>query len=107
MWDDWRLEIYVWTLKYRGYLAEALAYRHLRSLQGNSIPWLYGTARFPISSRSTPLHPIVDFVPGLAVGHIPGPNMNDLNVGKDITKAVAEDISKRLLDIVAAIRGSY
>ncbi|KAJ7478889.1 hypothetical protein FB451DRAFT_1395504 [Mycena latifolia] len=106
-WDGWELEIHVWTQKSGAYLNEALAYRHLRALQGTCIPRLHGSVRLPISPGTPFLHPIVDFVPGLAIEHIPGPNMGALKVGTDITKAVANRISRRLIDNVALVRDAH
>ncbi|KAJ7093849.1 hypothetical protein B0H15DRAFT_904851 [Mycena belliarum] len=104
LWDGWELEIYVWTLKIRDQMAEALAYRRLSTLQGTFIPRLYGTVRLPISPGTAFVHPIVDFVPGLAIEHIPSPNLGALTVGTDISKPVANHISRQLIDNVARVR---
>jgi hypothetical protein len=71
-WDGWELEIHIWTLKTEAYLREALAYRYLRVFEGTCIPSLYATVRISIFPKPISLHPIVDFVPGLAIEHIPG-----------------------------------
>ncbi|KAJ6595041.1 hypothetical protein DFH09DRAFT_1412891 [Mycena vulgaris] len=107
VWDGWELEIYIWTLKQGIYLREALAYRHLRTLQGGAIPQLYGTVRVPLSPTTPFLHPIVDFVPGLGIEHIAGPSMSDVKVGVDVTNEMAETISRQLIDNVAAMRDAY
>ncbi|KAJ7278304.1 hypothetical protein C8J57DRAFT_1126173 [Mycena rebaudengoi] len=106
-WDGWELELYIWTVKQRSYLAETLAYRHLQALQGSCIPTLHGTIRVPISPSTAFVHPIVDFIPGLALEYIASPHMGELEVGVDITKGVGELISQRLIDSVTQIRNSY
>jgi serine/threonine protein kinase len=94
-------------LKHGAYVGETLAYRHLRSLQGSVIPRLHGTVRLPISDGSPFLHPIVDFVHGLAIEYIVSPTMADVAVGVDVTSQRAEEISRRILDGVAAIRDAH
>ncbi|KAJ6505750.1 hypothetical protein C8R47DRAFT_967753, partial [Mycena vitilis] len=106
-WDGWELELFVWTLKHRGYLQEALAYRYLEGIQGSYIPRLYGTVRHGIASGQPFVHPAVDFVPGLAIEHIPGPNVGDLKVGVDLTKDTAQLVSRRIIDAVAKIQSLY
>ncbi|KAJ7652663.1 hypothetical protein DFH06DRAFT_1134120 [Mycena polygramma] len=103
-WDGWELELYIWTLKHRSYLQEALAYRYLEGIQGSYIPRLYGTVRHAISSGHPFVHPAVDFVPGLAIEHIPGPNVGELKVGVDLTKDTAHLVSRRIIDTVAKIQ---
>ncbi|KAJ7602002.1 hypothetical protein DFH06DRAFT_1153203 [Mycena polygramma] len=98
------LELYIWTLKHRSYLQEALAYRYLEGIQGSYIPRLYGTVRHAISSGHPFVHPAVDFVPGLAIEHIPGPNVGELKVGVDLTKDTAHLVSRRIIDTVAKIQ---
>ncbi|KAJ7278285.1 hypothetical protein C8J57DRAFT_1503189 [Mycena rebaudengoi] len=94
-------------VKQCSYLAEALAYRHLQALQGSCIPTLHGTIRVPISPSTAFVHPVVDFIPGLALEYIAGPHMGELEVGVDITKGDGELISQRLIDSVTQIRNSY
>lgn len=106
-WEGWELEVYVWVWKHISYLDEVLAYRHLRNLQGDCIPRLYGTVRLPILPDTTFLHSIVDFVPGLALELIPGPDMGDLKPGVDITEEVADRVSQRLIDGVVRLRDAY
>ncbi|KAJ7784182.1 hypothetical protein B0H16DRAFT_1446441 [Mycena metata] len=79
-WGGWELELYIWTTKLASYFAEALAYRHLRALQGHCIPALHGTVRVPMASSSELLHPVVGFVPGLALEYIDGPNMEQIKI---------------------------
>ncbi|KAJ6506250.1 hypothetical protein C8R47DRAFT_1315737 [Mycena vitilis] len=106
-WDGWELEVHVWAWKHASYVGEALAYRHLRDLQGDCIPRLYGTVRLPIATNTTFLHPSVDFVSGLAMEHMRGPNMGDVKPGVDISEDVAQRTSQRLIDNVARIRDAY
>ncbi|KAJ6514331.1 hypothetical protein C8R47DRAFT_1206695 [Mycena vitilis] len=106
-WTGWELEVCVWAAKQCGNLREALAYRHLRALQGDCIPRFYGTVRLPLSPDTPFLHPVVDFVSGLAIEHISGPNMGDVKVGVDLTKDVAEITSQRVIDTVAKIRNTH
>ncbi|KAJ6522269.1 hypothetical protein B0H19DRAFT_1203037 [Mycena capillaripes] len=84
-----------------------LAYRHLHFLQGCIIPRLHGTVRLPISEGSPFLHPIVDLVHGLAIEYIASPTMADVAVGADVTSQGAKEISRRILDGVAAIRDAH
>ncbi|KAJ7784189.1 hypothetical protein B0H16DRAFT_1491666 [Mycena metata] len=63
-------------------------------------------ARGPRLPSTDFLHPVVDFVPGLALEYIDGPNMEQIKVGVDVSKDVAELISQRLIDPVAQIRNS-
>ncbi|KAJ7743968.1 hypothetical protein DFH07DRAFT_835370 [Mycena maculata] len=102
--QPWMAELYTWKLKYQQYLAEILAYRCLQTLQGASIPRLHGTVRLPILCGSDFLHPAVDFVNGFAVSLIEGTPMNEVQVGRDLTKARAEEVSQRVLDLVRTIQ---
>ncbi|KAJ7804638.1 hypothetical protein B0H14DRAFT_2383570, partial [Mycena olivaceomarginata] len=103
----WELELFIWMAKQDSYLAEALTYHHLRALQGSCIPTFHGTVRMPMSPPAEFVHPVVDFVPGLALEYIHGPNMGQLKVGVDITKDVAELTSRRLIDCIVQIGNSY
>ncbi|KAJ7153291.1 hypothetical protein C8R46DRAFT_1301638, partial [Mycena filopes] len=105
-WEGWELEVHIWLSKQWMYLREALAYRHLRALQGDCIPRLYGTVRHPISSGPF-VHPLVDFVPGLAIEYIPGPSMVVVKGGVDLSREASETTSRRLIDNVAKLRGLY
>ncbi|KAJ7511669.1 hypothetical protein B0H11DRAFT_710963 [Mycena galericulata] len=101
--EDWMNDLYTWKLKYRHHLAEVLAYRYLRALQDVAIPRLFGTVRLPISCSDF-THPSVDFVNGLALSVINGPPMHELQIGRDLTKDRAEEVSQRVLDRVRTIQ---
>ncbi|KAJ6548801.1 hypothetical protein B0H19DRAFT_1299854 [Mycena capillaripes] len=74
----WELEQFVWTAKHDSYLSEALAYRNLGAFQSSCISSLCGTVRVPMSPSAEVVHPVVDFVPGLALEYIRGPHIGQL-----------------------------
>ncbi|KAK0443594.1 hypothetical protein EV421DRAFT_526473 [Armillaria borealis] len=102
-WEDWVWEISTWYWKMYNYDTELDAYRLLHRLQGRYIPRIFGVVRLGITSESTPLHPITDFVQGLALEYIPGICMEKLKPGADISQQEAEAISGQVMEGLRAI----
>ncbi|PBK81714.1 hypothetical protein ARMGADRAFT_1090960 [Armillaria gallica] len=102
-WEDWAWEISTWYWKLYNYDIELDAYRLLHRLQGRYIPRLFGVVRLGITPESTPLHPITDFVQGLALEYVPGICMENLKPGVDISQNEAERISSQVLEGLRAI----
>ncbi|KAK0186767.1 hypothetical protein F5146DRAFT_143375 [Armillaria mellea] len=102
-WEDWMWEVSTWKRKLADYERELTAYRLLHRLQGTCIPRFFGVVHFPITSDSISLHPVTDFVQGLALEYIPGVSMENLEPGVDVTLAEAETISSKVLDAFCAI----
>ncbi|KAK0421907.1 hypothetical protein EV421DRAFT_2026202 [Armillaria borealis] len=102
-WEDWMWEVSTWNRKLADYERELAAYHLLHRLQGNCIPRFFGVVHFPITSDSTPLHPIADFVQGLALEYIPGVSMENLEPGVDFSLPEAEIISSKVLDAFRTI----
>ncbi|KAK0458186.1 uncharacterized protein EV420DRAFT_1643064 [Desarmillaria tabescens] len=97
LWENWAWEISTWYWKLYNY-TELAAYQLLYRVQGRYIPRLWGTVRLRITSESTPLHPITDFVQGFALEYIPGICMEKLIPGVDISRQEAERISNQVLE---------
>lgn len=104
-WLDWMWEVHCWQIKDESYKKEVTAYRHLVSLQGTSIPRFYGTVQLSIAPPGRPpLHPVTDAVDGEVIEYIRAPTLEDLQVGRDISPAVAEEISQKALHIMRQVR---
>ncbi|KAK0421906.1 hypothetical protein EV421DRAFT_2066923 [Armillaria borealis] len=103
LWEEWMWEVCTWIGKMSNHDTELSAYRLLHPLQGRYIPRLFGVVRLRITSESTPLHPITDFVEGLVLEYIPGISMDKLKPGIDVSEQEAEKISSAVLEGFRAI----
>ncbi len=70
---------------------------------GTYIPRHFGVVRLGITPESTPLHPITDFVQGLALEYVPGICIENLKPRVDISQNEAERISSQVLEGLRAI----
>lgn len=105
LWPDWMWEISCWQIKDENYKSEVKAYRHLASLQGTSIPRFYGTAQLSIAPQGRPpLHAVTDVVDGIVMEYIQGTTLEELQVGRDVSPTLAEEISQKALRVMRQVR---
>ncbi|RDB26738.1 hypothetical protein Hypma_005351 [Hypsizygus marmoreus] len=114
--ETWDMEVQLYEFKQRCHDREVAAYLYLRTLQGQDIPFLYGTFRFPFSlaqgssgfpRRNNMTTPILDYAEGLAFEYIDGMNMGEVQPDVDIPRADIERTSENTLQIMKRLRDLY
>ncbi|KAF8579523.1 hypothetical protein K439DRAFT_377992 [Ramaria rubella] len=101
-WDLWHRELCVWLRLQEALLTEVKIYRRLRDLQGISIPVFYGLVELEIrEDQQAP--PLIRFVQGLALEHIDGLQLDDLEQ-LHLSSDDSERLSQAALAIVRTMR---